>query len=102
MTTTRTEIPKDVIAEFCKRHHIRKLSIFGSYLRDDFGPESDIDLLVEFDPEHIPGLIEFAGMEIELSELLGGQKVDMRTPEDLSKYFRDEVVASAEVQYAQG
>lgn len=101
MTKPRPEIPKDLIEDFCKRHHIKKLSLFGSYLRDDFGPESDIDVLVEFDPEHIPTLFDVAGMEIELSEALG-RKVDLRTPQDLSKYFRDEVVAKAEVQYAEG
>jgi predicted nucleotidyltransferase len=95
-------IPRDLIAAFCRRHHIRKLSIFGSYLREDFGAESDIDLLVEFDENHIPGLIELAGMEIELSELLGGRKIDLRTPEDLSKYFREKVLSTAEVQYAGG
>jgi len=98
----RPGIPKDLIREFCRKYHIRKLSVFGSYLREDFGPESDIDFLVEFEPAHIPGLIEFAGMEIELSELLGGQKVDLRTPQELSRYFRDEVLAEAEVQYAEG
>jgi uncharacterized protein len=70
-------------------------------LREDFGPESDIDFLLEFDPGHVPGLIEFTGMEIELSEMLG-RKVDLRTAQDLSRYFRDEVVAQAEVQYAEG
>ncbi|MEW6530461.1 MAG: nucleotidyltransferase family protein [Thermodesulfobacteriota bacterium] len=102
MSKKRPDIPKDLIEGFCRRNHIRKLSIFGSYLREDFGPESDIDFLVEFDPEHIPGLIRFAGMEIELSELLGGQKVDLRTPHELSRYFRDEVLAEAEVKYAEG
>lgn len=101
MDRQRPEIPKDLIGEFCRKHHIRKLSIFGSYLRDDFGPDSDIDFLVEFEPEHIPGLIRFAGMEIELSEIVG-RKVDLRTAQDLSRYFRDEVVAQAEVQYAEG
>ena len=101
MSQKRPIIPKDLIKDFCRRHHIRKLSIFGSYLRDDFGPESDVDFLVEFDPEHIPGLFDIAGMEIELSEMLG-RKVDLRTAEDLSRYFRDEVVAQAEVQYAEG
>jgi len=102
MSRERPVIEKSVIEEFCRRHHIRKLSIFGSYLREDFGPESDIDFLVEFDPRHIPTLFDIAGMEIELSELLGGKKVDLRTPQDLSRYFRDEVVAEAEVQYAEG
>jgi len=100
MTQERLGIPKNLIKEFCRKHHIRKLSIFGSYLREDFGPESDIDFLVEFDPDHIPGLLEIAGMEIELSERLG-RKVDLRTAQDLSRYFRDEVVAQAEVQYAE-
>ena len=94
-------IPKNLIEEFCRKHHIKKLSIFGSYLREDFGPESDIDFLAEFDSEHIPGLLRIAGMERELSELLGGRKVDLRTAQDLSRYFRDQVVASAEVQYAE-
>jgi uncharacterized protein len=101
MSTKRPIIPKDFLKDFCRRHHILKLSIFGSYLRDDFGPESDVDLLVEFDPQHIPTLFDIAGMEIELSEMLG-RKVDLRTAEDLSRYFRDEVVAHAEVQYAEG
>jgi uncharacterized protein len=101
MNKERPGIPKDLIEDFCRRHHIRKLSIFGSYLREDFGPESDIDFLVVFDPAHIPGLIDIAGMEIELSGMLG-RKVDLRTAQDLSRYFRDEVVAQAEVQYAEG
>ncbi len=101
MSQKRPIIPKDFLKEFCRRHHIRKLAIFGSYLRDDFGPESDVDFLVEFDPQHIPTLFDIAGMEIELSDMLG-RKVDLRTAEDLSRYFRDEVVAQAEVQYAEG
>jgi predicted nucleotidyltransferase len=96
----RIEIPREKIAEFCKRNHIRKLSLFGSVLRGDFGSDSDIDLLVEFDPEHIPGLIRLAGMEIELTKILG-RKVDVRTVQDLSRYFRQEVLDSAEVQYAE-
>ena len=102
MTTERPHIPKDLIEDFCRRHHIKKLAVFGSYLREDFGPESDIDFLVEFDPQHIPTLFDVAGMETELSELLGGQRVDLRTPQDLSRYFRDEVVAEAKVRYAEG
>jgi predicted nucleotidyltransferase len=102
MNRERPAIPKEVIENFCRRHHIKKLALFGSYLRDDFGPESDIDFLVEFDPSHIPTLFDVAGMEIELSELLNGRKVDLRTPQDLSRYFRDEVIAQAEVQYAEG
>lgn len=94
------EIPKEKIAEFCKRNHIRKLSLFGSALRHDFSPKSDIDVLVEFDPAYTPGLIKLAGMEIELTEILG-RKVDLRTAQDLSRYFRQEVINSAEVQYAE-
>ena len=100
MDKTNINIPGEKIAEFCKRNHIRRLSLFGSVLREDFGADSDIDLLVEFDPDHVPGLIRLAGMEIELSEILG-RKVDIRTAQDLSRYFRDEVVNSAEVQYAE-
>lgn len=99
MGRAHVDLPKKRVAEFCKRNHIRKLSLFGSVLREDFGPDSDIDVLVEFEEGHVPGLITLAGMEIELSEMIG-RKADLRTPEDLSKYFRDEVVESAEVQYA--
>lgn len=87
------------LAEFCRKHHIRKLSFFGSVLGETFRPDSDIDVLVEFEPEHVPGLLTLAGMEIELSELLG-RKADVRTAEDLSRYFRDEVVAKAQLLYA--
>ena len=95
------KIPRDKIAEFCLRNHIRRLAVFGSALRKDFRPDSDVDVLVEFDSGHVPGLIKLAGMEIELGRIIG-HKVDMRTPEDLSPYFRQEVVDSAEIQYAQG
>jgi predicted nucleotidyltransferase len=95
------KIPKKKIEEFCKKHHIHKLSFFGSVLRDDFRSDSDVDVLVEFDPNHIPGLIRLAGMEFELSEILG-RTVDIRTAQDLSRYFRQEVLHSAEVQYAEG
>ena len=92
-------IPLDTLTDFCRRHHIRRLSLFGSQLKGTTRPDSDIDLLVEFDPAHIPGLLGIASMEIELSALVG-RKVDLRTARDLSRYFRDEVVAMAEVQYA--
>ncbi len=92
--------PSKSLTDFCQRHHIRKLSFFGSVLREDFNDQSDVDVLVEFDPEHIPGLITLAGMENELSLMLGGRAVDLRTPEDLSRYFRAEVMMNAEVQYA--
>jgi len=92
-------IAKDLISAFCQQYHIRKLALFGSILREDFRTDSDIDVLVEFEPEHVPGFFELAHMERELSALLEGRRVDMRTPGDLSRYFRDHVVATAEVQY---
>jgi hypothetical protein len=98
-TTANISIPRKQIAEFCKKYHIRKLSFFGSVLRADFRPDSDVDVLVEFEPGYTIGYIRLAGAEIELSQILG-RKVDMRTPGDLSRYFRDEVMEGAEVQYA--
>ena len=95
----RVNITKEQIAEFCRRNHIKKFAFFGSVLRDDFTSDSDIDVLVEFEPDYHPiGFMEVAGMEIELSEILG-RKVDLRTPKELSRYFRDEVIAAADVQY---
>jgi uncharacterized protein len=91
-------IDKDRIADFCRRNHIRRLSLFGSVLRGELRPDSDIDVLVEFQPGHTPGFAFFA-MEDELSQLLG-RKVDLNTPRFLSRYFRDHVMAEAEVQYA--
>ena len=88
------------VAALCRRHHVRKLSLFGSVLRSDFGPQSDIDVLVEFDPQHIPGFFRLSEMEIELSRLFDGRRVDLRTPQDLSRYIRADVLAQAEVQYA--
>ncbi len=99
---THIDVPRHQLAEFCRRHQIQLLSLFGSVLREDFRPDSDIDVLVEFEDGHAPGLLGIARMERELSEILGGRKVDLRTPEDLSRYFRQEVLAKAEVQYAQG
>ncbi len=101
MKQQNVEIRKEEIADFCRRQHISRLSLFGSVLRDDFRPTSDVDVLVEFEPGHVPGLFGLARMERELSALLGNRKVDLRTPQDLSRYFRDEVMATAEVQYAQ-
>ena len=95
---TNITIPSKTIAQFCQRYHIQKLSFFGSVLRDDFSPESDIDILVEFDPKYIPGLIRLSAMELELSEVFQ-RKVDLRTPKDLSSYFRQDVIDSALVQY---
>jgi len=94
------EVPKEKIAEFCQRHHIRKLALFGSVLRDDFRPDSDVDVLVEFEPGHTVGLLRMAGLEMELSEILG-RKVDLRTPAEVSRYFREEVVRTSEAQYVE-
>ena len=95
-------VPKDALAAFCRKHGIIRLSVFGSALRADFKPESDVDVLVDFDPESVPGLLGIADMELELSDLFEGRRVDLRTPEDLSQYFRQEVLDTAEVQYDQG
>lgn len=95
-------VSREALAAFCREHGIRRLAIFGSALRDDFGPDSDVDVLVEFDPDRIPTLFDIAGMEQDLSNFFGGRKVDLRTPEDLSRYFRQQVLAQAEVQYAAG
>ncbi len=94
----RIEVDKQQIAQFCRRHRIRRLALFGSVLRDDFGPDSDVDVLVEFEDGHVPGLAFFA-MEAELSKILG-RKVDLNTPQFLSRHFRDDVLAEAEDQYA--
>ncbi len=96
---TGVKIPSEgQLAKFSKQHHIRKLALFGSILRDDFRPDSDIDILVEFEPEHVPGFFDLMQMEEELTSLFG-RTVDLRTPQDLSRYFRDEVLEKAEVQY---
>jgi len=97
MVAHNVELSKEKIADFCRRHHICRLAFFGSVLRDDFRPESDVDVLVEFEPGHTPGL-DFFSMQDELSELLG-HKVDLNTPGFLSPYFRDRVLAEAEVLY---
>ena len=96
----RLGVDHETLARLCRRHAIRRLSLFGSVLKGTAGPDSDVDMLVEFEPERVPGLIGIAAMEIELSVLLGGRRVDLRTAPDLSRYFRDEVVRTAEVQYA--
>ena len=95
----RTRMPREQVRQFCEKCHIRKLSFFGSVLRDDFRPTSDIDVLVEFQPGGKIGLFKTAHMENELSDLRG-RKLDLRTPQDLSRYFRREVLENAEVQYA--
>ncbi len=93
------EVDDRVLDEFARRHAIKRLAAFGSVLREDFGPASDIDLLVEFEADHVPGLLAIAGMELEL-ELLLGRPVDLRTYGDLSRYFRDQVRAAAQELYA--
>jgi uncharacterized protein len=99
---SRLPIPRDVLERFCRKHDIRRLALFGSVLEGTARADSDIDLLVEFEPGREPGLMALARMENELSQLLGGKRVDLRTAEDLSRYFREEVVRTAEVQYARG
>jgi len=100
MNKSKINLPTHKIAKFCKENHIVKLSLFGSVLRGDFQEGSDIDFLVEFEPGKAPGLINYCRMERELSKILGYRKVDLRTPQELSKYFRNEVLAQAQVQYA--
>lgn len=94
----KVQIPPEAIEVFCEKHHIRRLSLFGSVLRDDFRSDSDVDVLVEFEPGMEPGLLGISAMQRELSQLLG-RNVDLRTPAELSRYFRDRVLATAQVQY---
>ena len=95
-------IPDGVLAPLCARHRIRRLSLFGSVLKGTDRPDSDVDLLVEFEPGASPTLLDLPCIEEELSSLLGGRRVDLRTPRDLSRYFREEVTREAEVQYVAG
>ena len=95
----KVAVDGEQIAGFCRRNHIRKLSLFGSVLREDFRPDSDVDMLVEFEPDKQPGYFGLARMERELSRIVG-RKVDLRTPAELSRYFRDDVVAHAQVQFS--
>jgi predicted nucleotidyltransferase len=99
MDKLKIRVPRKKLEDFCRRNHIRKLAFFGSVLRDDFGPESDVDVLVEFEPGKTPGFA-FFGMQEELSAILG-RKVDLNTPGFLSKYFRDEIIREARVEYVQ-
>ena len=96
--TARIDIPHERIADFCQRYNIRRMALFGSVIRDDFTPESDVDVLVEFGPGRTPGLKFFGEIPDELSEIVG-RKVDLNTAGDLSRYFRDEVLAEAEDIY---
>lgn len=101
-TKNNIQLPREKIADFCKRNRIRKLSLFGSALKGELRKDSDIDLLVEFQPGEAPSLFDLVRMEREFSKLLRGRKVDLRTPNELSRYFRDEVLSTASVQYAEG
>jgi len=94
-------VDRERVADFCRRHHIKKLSLFGSVLRDDWTPESDVDVLVEFEPDHVPGFLRLGRMQDELSELLGGRQVDLLTPNFINRRIRARVLAEAEVQYAE-
>ena len=98
MLNQNIAIPQDQIAAFCRKHHIRKLALFGSVLRDDFRSDSDIDVLVEFEPGQKVTLFDLGGMQMELSEILG-RFVDLKTPNWLSRYFRERVLEMAQVQY---
>lgn len=98
----KIKVPEKALADLCRRYHILRLSFFGSVLGDDFGGDSDIDVLVEFEPDKTPGLLGIARIEREASKLLGGRKVDLRTPAELSRYFKGEVISKARVQYASG
>jgi predicted nucleotidyltransferase len=93
------DVRSDLIADFCRQHRIRKLAFIGSVLRGGFAPDSDVDVLIEFEPGAAVGLIRLAGLEIQLSKILGGHKVDLNTPNCLSRYFRSEVLAEAQVLY---
>jgi predicted nucleotidyltransferase len=94
------QLPRPELEEFCRRNHIRRLGLFGSVLREDFGPKSDVDVLVEFEPDHVPGFLGFAGMEIELAELLG-RKVDLLTPAFFRPAIRKQIMGEALVEYEQ-
>ncbi|MCH8871089.1 MAG: nucleotidyltransferase family protein [Chloroflexi bacterium] len=98
----RFALSDDDVASFCLKNHIRRMALFGSIVREDFRPESDVDVLVEFDPAHTPSLFKFSGMRLDLSELLGGKKVDLHTFKGLNKYIRDEVLSEAKVIYDEG
>ena len=99
--SARIAVDREKVSDFCRRNHILKLSLFGSVLRDDFRPDSDVDVLLEFEEGHVVGFFGLARLERELSELFG-RKIDLRTPEELSTYFRRQVVESAESLYVRG
>ncbi len=94
------DVPKEKIVSYCKKNHIKKLALFGSFLTNDFRSDSDIDLLVEFEKGHIPGFFDLVRMQNQLSKFFNGRSVDLRTQYDLSRYFREKVIDNAEVLYA--
>ena len=94
------ELDRDQLASFCRRHHVRRLALFGSVLRDDFGPDSDVDVLVEFEADHVPGFIALHALEEELAQFMSGHPVDLVTAGALNHRIRERVLASAEVQFA--
>jgi predicted nucleotidyltransferase len=98
MISNKIIVPQEKIADFCRRNHIHKLSLFGSVFRGDFGPDSDMDVLVEFETGHVPDFSRSFDLEKELSSLFNGRKVDLRTPGDVSRHFRNEVVVKGKVQ----
>ena len=100
--SSRINVPRERLTDFCRRHHIRRLSLFGSVVRDDFSPESDVDVLVEFEPGHIPGFIRLYEIEQEFSGLIGSRKPDFVTFKSLNHRIQDRVLAKAEVQYTEG
>lgn len=99
--TAKIHINRDKLTDFCRRHHIRRLAFFGSVLREDFRPDSDIDVVVEFEPGHVPGFIRLYQIEEELSHLLEGHKPDLVTVKSLNRRLRDRILMDAEVQYAE-
>lgn len=94
------DVPKEKIVSYCKKNHIKKLALFGSFLTNDFRSDSDIDLLVEFEKGHVPGFFDLVKMQDQLSKFFNGRSVDLRTQYDLSRYFREKVIDNAEVLYA--
>jgi len=101
MRRTGIEISRDRLADFCQRNHILKLALFGSVLREDFGPESDVDVLVEFDPEYLPGFLRLHDIETQLSSIFGGRRIDLVTEKFLNRRIRERILSDAEVQYAE-
>ncbi len=96
------DLPVDKVTEFCRRHHIRKLGLFGSVMREDFRADSDVDVLVDFEPQHVPGFIALYAIEQELSQILGGRKVDLVTEKFLNERIRRRIMDDLEIQYAAG